>query len=763
MCDILVPETFKEGYSVYSSPVIKKEITKMIRCKSNLLRIMALVIFSIPIFCGVGVSANTDLVEQLPAEYDNMQGVLVAWLPLGPIPDRPITALSNDEIATLNEQSMSEEHGRGHKWGHAFNKNMAERIKLKKGEGSPSTVGLDIDVYPYHYMMLDLVKAIIDSGAVAHIVTDNASVSEQIKYFMIACGFKLHEMKKIVFHHFWLDSIWMRDYGPWITKTDNKLTVIDNKYYQFRPADNMFPEFFAASYNLIETDFDQIYSEGGNILTDEQGLGFSTEAVLFSNPGLSSEDAIALFEDLLNLDEFIFLPGSFPADIDEALAALGGTGHVDMGLKLLSDTKVMVGDFTPGSPGKDMLDNWVEWFETHTNPKGEPYEVFRVTGATNGFEPYSYVNSIIINKTIIVPQFGYTEGDAAAITAYQNAMPDYKTIGVRSELLPPMSGGLHCITKEIPLGVLKSVDDTVVGLGADEADRENHDDLVWVNDFIGDYSLYVTYPDPSVTAPAVMAATLGLPVGKDNTDNFIVPWPDLSNYNYLNPYNNLVLKNPSYSLLLDKSMGDTILRNNILFPEDPKSAIGQAVYMDPDILVVSVGTIDLAAWNGVGNTPQNAFTDIIGMLLYEIAPLQLADPNKKIVLTTPFDLGAIEIAIAQLYGQEPLPEDVEEDYYASLYADIIHQLTDYANSQGLNIAVADFTALHKDIATIAGIELQGIPLNIFTLPLLVEPATWFMTDLSAAVHAYIVINTINQHYGTAYPLPDLSSFIPPTP
>lgn len=725
--------------------------------KEKLFRLVAISLCCIPLLCSISIAENSNLVEHLPAEYDNMQGVLVAWLPYGPFPEGPITTLATEEIAFLNEQSLSEEHGRGHKWGHAFNKNMAEKIKLKKGSGSPDTEGLDIDVYPYHYMMLDLVKAIIDSGAIAHIVTDDESMREQIVDFMIACGFKMEELKKTVFHYYWLDSIWMRDYGPWVTKKNNNLAVIDNKYYIERPADDLFPDFFANAYDLTITDFDQIYTEGGNILTDEKGRGFSTEAVLFGNPGLTREDAIAIFEDVLNLDEFIFMPGSFPDDIYEALAALGGTGHVDMGLKLLSDTKVIIGDFAPGSPGKDLLDRWAEWFQTHTNPKGEPYEVFRVTGIANGFEPYSYINGIIINKTVIVPQFGDTSADAAAIAAYENALPGYKTIGVRSELLAPWSGGLHCITKEIPLGVLKYSGIVEIGPGADESDRENHDDLVWVNDFIGDYLLYVTFPDTLVTAPAVMATTLGLPVGKDNPDNFIVQWPDLSNYNYLNPYNNIYYRHPSYSMLLDKDMSDSILRNNLLFPLDPKTAIGQAIYMDPDILVVSVGTIDLAAWNGVANTPLDEFNNIVSMLVNELAPLQIADPGKKIVLTTPINAGAILVAISKAYGEEPLPADVEEDFYASSYAEIIHQVVDAANSQGLNIAVADFASLHKDIAS-PGIEIQGIPLNIATFDHLVEPGTWYLTDLFGALHAYIVIDAINQHYGITLPLPDLSSY-----
>jgi hypothetical protein len=354
-----------------------------------------------------------------------------------------------------------------------------------------------------------------------------------------------------------------------------------------------------------------------------------------------------------------------------------------------------------------------------------------------------------------VPQFGHAAGDAAAIAAYENALPSCKTIGVRSEMLPPWSGGLHCITKEIPLGVLKALSTSELsGPGADVEDRANHDDLFWANDLIGAIVQYASFPDATKTAPSVMAATLGLSVGKENPDNYIIPWPDLSNADYLNPYNNIPLYGYlSYDFLLEKPSYDWILRNALLFPEEPRSAIGQALYMNSDITVVSIGTADLAAWNGFTNTPQDIFTQVVDGILLELGSI---DPGKKIVLTTPLDFGAVLIAVSVYYGQEPSPWDIEEDYYATLYADIIHERVAYANSQGMNVAVADFTQLYKDVA--AGTVIDGIPLNIGTLPLLIDLTTWQFTDFSSALHAYVVIDAINDHYGTSLPLPDLASY-----
>jgi hypothetical protein len=457
------------------------------------------------------------------------------------------------------------------------------------------------------------------------------------------------------------------------------------------------------------------------------------------------------------LDELVFLPGTLPEDYDEMLAALGGTLHVDMGLRLLSDTKVMIGDFLPGSPGKELLDSWAEWFNSHTNPKGEPYEVYRVYGATDGFTPYSYINAVAVNQTIIVPQFGHEEGDAAALAVYAAALPQYKLIGVRSEMLPAWSGGLHCITKEIPLGILKSTDVAeITGPGADVADRANHDDLIWVNDGIGEVGRYTSFPDVTKTAPAIMAATLGLSVGTENPANFIVPLPDLSNSGYLNPYNNLAPYGYlSYDFLLTKFLYDWTLRNNLLFPDEPKSAIEQAVYMNSEITVVSVGTADLAAWNGFANTPPEVFGQVVdGILLH----LSAIDSGKKIVLTTPLDYGAVLAAVSRYYGQEPSPADIEEDIYAGLYADIIKEKAANANAQGMNVAVADFTELYRSIAS--GTMIEGIPLHIGTLYLLVDLNTWGLSDFSAALHAYVVIDAMNNHYATSYPLPDLATFLP---
>ncbi len=59
---------------------------------------------------------------------------------------------------------------------------------------------------------------------------------------------------------------------------------------------------------------------------------------------------------------------------------------------------------------------------------------------------WSYINSLTLNGSVIVPIFGVSE-DIAALDAYRNAMPNYKIIGIDFSKYPV--GSVHCQTKEM--------------------------------------------------------------------------------------------------------------------------------------------------------------------------------------------------------------------------------------------------------------------------------------------------------------------------
>lgn len=61
---------------------------------------------------------------------------------------------------------------------------------------------------------------------------------------------------------------------------------------------------------------------------------------------------------------------------------------------------------------------------------------------------YTYTNSVIVNKIVIVPIYNFSQ-DAAALQVYRDAMPGYKIVGIDCNGIIGSLGAIHCITKEI--------------------------------------------------------------------------------------------------------------------------------------------------------------------------------------------------------------------------------------------------------------------------------------------------------------------------
>lgn len=64
----------------------------------------------------------------------------------------------------------------------------------------------------------------------------------------------------------------------------------------------------------------------------------------------------------------------------------------------------------------------------------------------------SYINYLLVNRGIIVPQFGDKKVDASAMATFREIFgPSRRAVGVFIEELPLFGGGIHCATQQIPL------------------------------------------------------------------------------------------------------------------------------------------------------------------------------------------------------------------------------------------------------------------------------------------------------------------------
>jgi len=129
--------------------------------------------------------------------------------------------------------------------------------------------------------------------------------------------------------------------------------------------------------------------------------------------------------------------------------------HIDMHMKLLDEETLLVGQYPAGvADGPEIEVNLQYILNNFLTCYGRPYKVVRIPmPPENGQYPPSgdyrtYTNSIIVNKTVIVPTYEL-QYDSTALRIYREAMPGYRVVGINSNAIITSLGAIHCITKEV--------------------------------------------------------------------------------------------------------------------------------------------------------------------------------------------------------------------------------------------------------------------------------------------------------------------------
>jgi len=91
--------------------------------------------------------------------------------------------------------------------------------------------------------------------------------------------------------------------------------------------------------------------------------------------------------------------------------------------------------------------------------KGHPYRLVPLPwpepcSGTDGHRlPATYANFLLINGAVLVPTYNVPQ-DAEALAILATVFPDRETIGIDCRPLIAQHGSLHCVTMQIPRGVL---------------------------------------------------------------------------------------------------------------------------------------------------------------------------------------------------------------------------------------------------------------------------------------------------------------------
>lgn len=231
------------------------------------------------------------------------------------------------------------------------------------------------------------------------------------------------------------NSVWVRDYGPWfIMLPDGTIGIFDYTYNRpSRPLDNLIPSGIGEDWG-IDVYASEIIHSGGNYMSGGLGQSMSTNLVYDENwPPHNEEWVDTQMETYLGVTDYVTMDDPLGSYID----------HIDCWSKILSPTKIIVLQVSPGNPDYAALESCADMFESTQTPYGTNWEVYRVY--SSGTEGYS--NSLIHNDRVYLPVWN-TSNDTPAIASYQEALPGYTIIPIYYGAFSS-SDALHCRTRNV--------------------------------------------------------------------------------------------------------------------------------------------------------------------------------------------------------------------------------------------------------------------------------------------------------------------------
>ncbi len=293
------------------------------------------------------------------------------------------------------------------------------------------------------------------------IFCSSLSVATQAGSSLQAAGVNLDNIQFSIVPN---NSIWIRDYGPNSVYANDveELYFIDWIYNRpTRPLDDALPDgagvhFNVPVYSTTEDPFDLVHT-GGNFMSDGLGTGFASKLTLVENGTgpqnvynagpHSPEDIDTILQNFMGIDRFVKMD-VLPYD---------GIHHIDMHMRLLDEETLLVGQYPDGvADGPQIEANLQYVLANYQTAFGTPYKVVRIVQPPDFSNKYphqggdyrTYTNSVMVNKTVLVPTYE-EQYDTTALRIYRENLPGYKVVGIDCNSIIQLSGALHCVTKEV--------------------------------------------------------------------------------------------------------------------------------------------------------------------------------------------------------------------------------------------------------------------------------------------------------------------------
>ncbi len=254
------------------------------------------------------------------------------------------------------------------------------------------------------------------------------------------------------------NDTWARDFGPITIEEDGHPILLD---FTFNGWGGKYPAELdnAVSRNLHSKgafgntplrSIDLIL-EGGSIESDGKGTLLTTMECLLNpnrNPKLSREEIEMRLKTELGVETILWLKnGSLAGDDTDA--------HIDTLARLCpNNTIVYVACENPADEHYEELKAMELELEQFPGYRLLPLPWPSAKYDADGERlPATYANYLVINGAVLVPTYN-DPADEQALEVIQKAFPDREIIGIDCRTLILQHGSLHCVTMQLPQGVL---------------------------------------------------------------------------------------------------------------------------------------------------------------------------------------------------------------------------------------------------------------------------------------------------------------------
>lgn len=258
------------------------------------------------------------------------------------------------------------------------------------------------------------------------------------------------------------NDTWCRDFGPITVIDDGTPLLLDFGF-------NGWGLKFAANHDnlvtrrLVESRFVNgdcytpgLILEGGSIESDGQGTVLTTSACLLEenrNPHLTRTDLEQQLMQQLGAHHLLWLDhGKLAGDDTDS--------HIDTLVRFApGDTLLYVNCDDPKDEHYPGLKAMEEQLKTLRTAEGGPFNLAPLPWPRAIFDaqrerlPATYANFLVINNAVLVPTYN-DPADELALDAIRTAFPGREVIGIDCRSLIIQHGSLHCITMQLPKGVL---------------------------------------------------------------------------------------------------------------------------------------------------------------------------------------------------------------------------------------------------------------------------------------------------------------------